>query len=215
MIPYDERFSVYSAADEMQHYGQRSRSADRSAGYRSFSSPDDSLPETYARAAAYWPPTQHPGPGATSCNDNALAHAADYRLFVEATAGLGMQDEFTRSTSDLSQPRHRIPRRPLPSRNTEPVRLASSPEDGSATITSLQQLAQMPLGPEQPISNINLQSSSADEISPVDEPEGFEDELPDYAESQAQAQAYLREAAARRAEELQRRWRLSGGQRGV
>ncbi|KAH9834264.1 hypothetical protein Tdes44962_MAKER08681 [Teratosphaeria destructans] len=40
-----------------------------------------------------------------------------------------------------------------------------------------------------------------------------DDELPDYAASQAQAQARRRVDAARRAQELQRRWRESGGAR--
>ena len=38
----------------------------------------------------------------------------------------------------------------------------------------------------------------------------IEDELPDYAASQAQAQAAQRVEATRRAQELQRRWQASG-----
>jgi hypothetical protein len=42
------------------------------------------------------------------------------------------------------------------------------------------------------------------DVSPI------EDELPDYAASQAQAQAAQRIEATRRAQELQRRWQESG-----
>lgn len=45
--------------------------------------------------------------------------------------------------------------------------------------------------------------------------EHTDDELPDYASSQAQAQASQRVEAARRAQELQRRWREGGGRQGV
>ncbi|KAK3706115.1 hypothetical protein LTR37_012942 [Vermiconidia calcicola] len=54
-----------------------------------------------------------------------------------------------------------------------------------------------------------------DEISDVSPEDEHDDELPDYAESQAQAQAHQRVEAARRAQELQNRWQQSGARRGI
>jgi hypothetical protein len=48
-------------------------------------------------------------------------------------------------------------------------------------------------------------------IEPVGGLDDGEDELPDYAASQAQAQEVQRVAAARRAQELQRKWRAGVG----
>ena len=58
-------------------------------------------------------------------------------------------------------------------------------------------------------------ASSTGDVSPLEESFGFDDELPDYAESQAQAQAGQRAEAARRAQELQRRWIESGARRAM
>ncbi|KAK0336922.1 hypothetical protein LTR02_007830 [Friedmanniomyces endolithicus] len=57
-------------------------------------------------------------------------------------------------------------------------------------------------------------SHSDDEDDDTNDEMPPDDELPDYAQSQAQAQAHQRAGAARRAQELQRRWHESSGVQG-
>ena len=67
------------------------------------------------------------------------------------------------------------------------------------------------------ISNDNITTARpmvSENFYPDEDRSAYDDELPDYATSQAQAQAHLRVEAARRAQELQQRWHLSGSQYG-
>jgi len=177
-----------------------------------------------------------------STSDAAFNDEHEFRLFVEATAGLGpiasIDDQMFVSNLSGSQPvdirtSHRQETHPI----TSPI--AETPN----TVQALQHLAQMPQStpdsqPPRPYlqrfgSNFDdwLQSSpehprlahqhSMPQMSAHASLGGWqdiadslpiEDELPDYAASQAQAQAAQRVEATRRAQELQRRWQESGSQ---
>ena len=175
-----------------------------------------------------------------STGDAAFNNEHEFRLFVEATAGLGpiasIDDQMFVSNLSGSQPvdiraSHREEAPPFVS----PI--AETPN----TVQALQHLAQMPQGTHdtQPVrpelqrfgSNFDdwlesppaqprlAQQHSMPQMS-AHAPFGnwqdiadslpIEDELPDYAASQAQAQAAQRVEATRRAQELQRRWQESG-----
>jgi hypothetical protein len=65
--------------------------------------------------------------------------------------------------------------------------------------------------PNRPPHQDELEIYNVSPIEPVGGLDDGEDELPDYAASQAQAQEVQRVAAARRAQELQRKWRAGVG----
>lgn len=152
----------------------------------------------------------------------------EFHLFVQATAGLGAEQSYRHcdppsNTLDVEEARFRAEDMPQPDQSM------LSPEQETPTTTwALQQVAQMPYGtyiPQQQevvasrpsMQRLETSSSGVDlwlqppsamrgddyDVSPI------EDELPDYASSQAQAHAEQRIEAARRAQELQRRWRES------
>jgi hypothetical protein len=175
-----------------------------------------------------------------SASEAAFDDEHEFRLFVEATAGLGpiaSTDDYTfNSGCARSRPVNiRASRRA----DTHPV--VSPIAETPTTIQALQHLAQMPQSthsspPERPQlqnfgSNFDnwLQTpptyprlmqqhsmpqmstnASLDSWQDVPDTTPIEDELPDYAASQAQAQAAQRIEATRRAQELQMRWQLSG-----
>lgn len=152
----------------------------------------------------------------------------EFHLFVQATAGLGPEQSY-RNASPLhdalsgEESSTGIVHAPRTDLN-----MVSPEEETPTTTWALQQAAQMPYGMYRPhqqeavpscssMQRLETSSSSVDlwlrtpsamlddehDVSPI------EDELPDYASSQAQAQAAQRIEAARRAQELQRRWRES------
>lgn len=164
--------------------------------------------------------------------DTTFTDEEEFSLFVQATAGIMPPDigptmprNHRQSTMDE--------RGHLQSPESE--RLVSPMQETPTTMQALQQLAQLPHGslssaqrdvrlPQGPTRSrtadqaamagvdlwIEPPTPSYDEydefdVSPID------DELPDYASSQQMAQASQREEAARRAQELQRRWRESQG----
>ena len=175
-----------------------------------------------------------------STSDAAFNDEHEFRLFVEATAGLGpiasIDDHMFGPNLSGSQPVDiRAPRREGTWPTTSPI--AETPN----TIQALQHLAQMPQStPEPQPSRPHLQRFGSNfddwlQTQPAQPrlaqqhsmpqmsahaPLGgwqdiadslpIEDELPDYAASQAQAQAAQRVEATRRAQELQRRWQMSG-----
>lgn len=177
-------------------------------------------------------------------NDAAFDDEHEFRLFVEATAGLGpipnIDDQDFYSEPPRSQPMEiRVSHRAEPRPITSPI--AETP----TTLQALQHLAQMPRSTPSPQSERPpssrfgtdfedwlhsppsqtqarlAQQHSMPHISVHAAPESWhdvpdtdpiEDELPDYAASQAQAQAAQRIEATRRAQELQRRWQASGSQ---
>lgn len=175
-----------------------------------------------------------------STGDAAFNDEHEFRLFVEATAGLGpiasIDDQMFVSNLSGSQPVDiRAPHREETHPFVSPI--AETPN----TVQALQHLAQMPqsthdIQPSRPElqrfgSNFDdwLQASPAHprlaqqhsmpqmsahaplgSWQDIADSLPIEDELPDYAASQAQAQAAQRIEATRRAQELQRRWQESG-----
>ncbi|KAK3055485.1 hypothetical protein LTR09_003405 [Extremus antarcticus] len=236
--------STHSAPEELERYHNRTVSQNSAPGYLDPSSHSDFAPPMNApRSPTYPPAGRRRMHSATGLGDAAFADEAEYRLFVEATAGLGPEQSF-RPFDPVSQ----FPVSPLsPSpRRTQSERISTigpaSPRDIVSPLSetpttrfALQHLAQMPHGSTHPsleplqtthsAVDMWLQPPSAEPLDFIDEQfaaldldlddDHLNDELPGYAESQAQAQQHQRAEAARRAQELQMRWQMSGGRRGV
>ncbi|USW48462.1 hypothetical protein Slin15195_G017810 [Septoria linicola] len=151
----------------------------------------------------------------------------EFSLFVQATAGLGPEQPLRGSPTISAYEEDR--RRRMMHECEDPNPLVSPIQQTPTTLRALQHMAQMPqptftlprrpvpqrlvtdpvhasdggldLWVEPPSANI----SEAD-VSPIEQ-----DELPGYAESQAQAQAVQASEARRRAQELARRWQQAHG----
>lgn len=187
------------------------------------------------------------GRSARSANEAAFDDEYEFRLFVEATAGLGPvpsmdqrdvspvspqirhQDEYVGRPNPLDTDYIISPLAATPTTMEALQHLAQMPQSGpesqSQSQTGRQQLQILesefdgwlqapstshrnpPRRPSLPHMSVSAPMEdwrSVPDVSPID------DELPDYASSQAQAQAAQRVEATRRAQELQRRWRESG-----
>lgn len=219
--PYNDRLSIYSAPEQLEHYDRRLMTMESSTGYAVLSSPD--TPMSFPRS-----PTYPPARGRRYYNnsrgvdDASFVDASEFHLFVQATAGLQQEDIFVYPRSDQnpssSQGRQRIPPQ-RPSHDDISTDLISPVEEASMTISALRHLAQMPDGPPDLFQSLSVQSQPSQAptlVAPIspEEFEEFDDELPDYEESQAQAWSHRRVEAARRAQELQRRWQQTGARRG-
>lgn len=150
----------------------------------------------------------------------------EFHLFVQATAGLGPASPMRASpivaANEEDRRRHTMHSQPDPSQLVSPV------QQTPTTMLALQHMAQMPQQaftlPRRPADQrpavqpihasdggLNLwaepgrRDASEGDVSPVEE------ELPGYAESQAQAQAVQATEARRRAQELARRWHAAHG----
>ncbi|KAM3415956.1 hypothetical protein BST61_g9446 [Cercospora zeina] len=150
----------------------------------------------------------------------------EFHLFVQATAGLGpacpMRASPIVTANEEDRRRHTMHSQP------DPTQLASPAQQTPTTLLALQHLAQMPQQaftlPRRPADQrpavqpihasdggLNLwaepgrRDANEGDVSPVEE------ELPGYAESQAQAHAAQATAARRRAQELARRWHAAHG----
>ncbi|KAF2212231.1 hypothetical protein CERZMDRAFT_84610 [Cercospora zeae-maydis SCOH1-5] len=150
----------------------------------------------------------------------------EFRLFVQATAGLGpaspMRGSPIVTATDEDRRRHTV------QSPSDPAQLASPLQQTPTTLLALQHMAQMPQQaftlPRRPAEQrpaaqpihasdggLNLwaepgrRDANGGDVSPVEE------ELPGYAESQAQAQAVQATEARRRAQELARRWHAAHG----
>ncbi|KAI7142396.1 hypothetical protein KC343_g18091 [Hortaea werneckii] len=172
--------------------------------------------------------------------DDAFRNESDFRLFVEATAGLEPEQPPKPKPNPLHYHTDTSPYHYGPS---QPHDLVSPVAETPTTLRALQGMAQMPksaspprrrpheTSPLDPIAvDLSLHSGvppSREFGPPSDSSLTFggvgnsplssdedEDELPDYAASQAQAQAAQRVEAARRAQELQRRWQEGAKRRG-
>lgn len=245
--PYsnDSRLSVYSsysAPDELGHQYNRSVSSTNAPGHLDSAIP---LPLNTPRSPTYPPPGRRRIHSTTGASEAAFADEAEYRLFVEATAGLSPDMTFHHPFGGLHPPSlpTTSPRRTQSERistifPTSPRDVVSPVNDTPTTRFALHQLAQMPHGsthpPLEPLQTLHAdvgmwvqppsaepedfldeQSAGLDLGGEETEEEHDDDELPGYAESQAQAQQHQRAHAARRAQELQMRWQQSGERRGV
>ena len=243
---YGTRLSTYSAPDELEYSNARSISQPRMSSYMPLTYPEDA-PSSMGipRSPTYPPAGRRRMHSATGVGDAAFEDEEEFRLFVEATAGLGPDQAFRHWQSESpsrSSPRRRGSERPPLNRPVTTGDIVSPLGETPTTMYALQQLAQMPEGSHElgrqrlhtSMSGLDLWSGPPDpttapgsttvsapgrvpNIEPIENFEDFEDlddELPDYAESQAQAQAHQRAEAARRAQELQQRWQQSGARRG-
>lgn len=199
---------------------------------------------TLPRHGTYPPASERSDQNESIINDAAFNDEHEFRLFVEATAGLGPIPSVDHRglSSPFTSHSHPIHHNDSTGRfETDTSYMISPTADTPTTVQALQYLAQMPentsqsppqphniqafgpdfdswlqsppshVGPAQRPSMPQLSTqavmpdwTSVPDVSPLDE------ELPDYAESQAQAQAVQRVEATRRAQELQRRWQESG-----
>ncbi|EMD00593.1 hypothetical protein BAUCODRAFT_20665 [Baudoinia panamericana UAMH 10762] len=225
MSPYADRFSVYGAQDEPP---MRSVSQPNTPAYHqhSFESSED-IPMHVPRTPTYPPTGRRRMHSASGVTDAAFQDERDFRLFVEATSGLGPIDTFRAShssSSGSSRPRTRNSHGSGNGNSHSTSQQQVSPiADTPTTMQAYQHLAQMPqatlpsqqhLQPSEARSESWRRGSPSPAVSPLEEdyPDD-DDELPDYAASQAQAHAAQRVEASRRAQELQRRWQESRGTR--
>jgi hypothetical protein len=232
MSPYDG--DDYDLGNATFDYYPRSVSQPVTPGLSQPGSQESAVP---ALTFPTYTPFVAPARGDNS--DAAFNDEHEFRLFVEATAGLGPVLSLDHRESSYEPPEnHAQDPRSGPQSTTSPI------SDTPSTIYALQHLAQMPQSTPPPLSSDHqrphLQRFGSDfdswlqapppqlrrtqhlsmphmsnfgplehwedvpDVSPI------EDELPDYASSQAQAQAAQRIEATRRAQELQRRWQESG-----
>lgn len=229
--PYDDRMSTYSAPEYLEHHHVRSLTEPENIGYPIPTSRNlEPVPTSIPRSPTYPPVTGRRRGQSTADHD--FDDVEDFHLFAQATAGLGPDVAFRHShpMSPTETSRWRSENQmPTLNRSATTSNLVSPLGETPTTMYALQQIPQMPErhqfnlprrerdetftpGLDMWLNNPQHASVEIEEVSPIDE---FDDELPDYAESQAQAQAHQRAEAARRAQELQRRWQLSGSRRGL
>ncbi|RMX85960.1 hypothetical protein D0869_03431 [Hortaea werneckii] len=178
--------------------------------------------------------------------DDAFRNESDFRLFVEATAGLEPEQPPKSKPASSHYPSDTFP--PLQAPSSQLHDIVSPVAETPTTLHALQGIAQMPKSVSPPRRHRQHETPSLDPIafdlslhsaippssrvrpptprsscstfgggagdSPFSSDEDDDEELPDYAASQAQAQAAQRVEAARRAQELQRRWEEGAKRRG-
>lgn len=225
--PYDEE-STFHTPDEPQHY-MRSVSQPNTPSflaYRGHTDEPDAVSLTGIPRSPTFPPArlapQHTTTEAPFTDDE------EFHLFVQATAGLGPEQPLRGSPTIPSYQEERR-RSMMHGREQQDHLPLVSPiqqqQQTSTTMPAMQHMAQMPQPaftlPRRPTPqrlmtepihasdgglDLWVEHPSADvsegDVSPIEE----EDELPGYAESQAQAQAVQATEARRRAQELARRW---------
>lgn len=232
MNPYDDRMSTcstYSAPEDLEHWQVRSINQAEPPSYPASPSRHLDIPPTSIPRSPTYPPASRRR-GQSNADDHAFTDEEEFHLFVQATAGLGPDTAFRHSHPMSPTERWRSENDiPMLHRPATTGDLVSSLGETPTTMFTSQQAPQMPerhphslsrrerAGSTTPGLDLWLNAPSAalmefEEISPIDE---HDDELPDYAESQAQAQAHQRVEATRRAQELQRRWQMSGSRRGI
>ncbi|TKA67476.1 hypothetical protein B0A55_12086 [Friedmanniomyces simplex] len=202
MSPYADRLPSVSAPAEIQQI-PRSISQPNSPSYFHQRFQESEPPFMHIPRSPTYPPAgrrrMHSASGVTEA---AFADEEEFRLFVDATAGLGPEQAF-RNPGSLSRSRdnnRRSTNRPSP-----PQQAVSPDEQTPTTLRALQQLAGMPLASTQrsrqrlttSVSGLDLwlqlpsrpMSAGGGSLSDDDHDDKLppDDELPDYARSQAQA----------------------------
>lgn len=245
LSPYDPPGSAASAPDQLQHF-PRSVSQPNTPFYHHTTFEDTDLNIRPVPRTPTYPPTvsrthssRPSGP-----HDAAFDDEQEFRLFVEATAGLGPDPTLDHSSSSSASSIEQLVASQRSTASRQPTgRTMSSPtSETPTTMQAFAHVAQMPESrsiseahrqrlqasaagldlriPPSPIAAGRIQqrpqaqSSASTSSAPptwieVPEVSPIEEELPDYAASQAQAQAAQRVEALRRAAELQRRWKES------
>ncbi|KAK4541419.1 hypothetical protein LTR36_008020 [Oleoguttula mirabilis] len=232
LSPYGGQSGSRSAPDELR-YMPRSVSQPSTPNY--FQPRFEEIepqPFQLPRSPTYPPTGRRRMHSDTGVQDAAFADEQEFRLFVEATAGLGPEQAFRDSHSHPSSssfPQQRSWNTGHSASPASPSGELVSPLEGTpTTLRALRHLAQMPQASSESLrQRLHISPSGLDPwlqpprrmsssaISPVDPVDDLpsDDEPPDYASSQAQAQAGQRVEAARRAQELQRRWEEGGSAR--
>ena len=242
LSPYDPPGSAASAPDQLQHF-PRSVSQPDTPFYHQTAFDDAELNiRAVPRSPTYPPATSHRRPNrASNRHDAAFDDEQQFRLFVEATAGLGPDPTLGHSSSSSASSLEQLApsARGRGPRQTATRALSSPTNETPTTMQAFAHVAQMPgsrsmseahrqrhqasaagldlrLPPSPPVTERRQQEHAPPSISTapptwieVPEVSPIEEELPDYAASQAQAQAAQRVEALRRAAELQRRWKAS------
>ena len=244
MSPYDECFSAYSAPDELPHIPRSvSQPSSASYSQQRFEE-SEPIPMQFPRSPTYPPAGRRRMHSDSGVQDGAFRDEEEFRLFVAATAGLGPEtacrhNSRSYQSSSSSSQRQGSRNSPQAGNHTSFANEMVSPlEETPTTLFAYHQLAQMPLAVDltqrprrerlqtspsgldlwlQP-PNTASQPVFAIDASPLEPSEDYllpsDDELPDYASSQAQAHAASRVEATRRARSLQRRWRASSERQG-
>lgn len=199
---------------------------------------------TISRSSAQQPQRQEQAQRST---DETFTDEEEVHLFVQATVGLGPEEDgLTTTYLEPPLPAQSRQRTYRPLQRSQSERIISPIESTPTTRNALHALAQMPQntyvgaqphGHHMSVGHGAYGSHAISQEHPYLPYTGFgasgppgmwpsapggmrfndieddipppDDELPDYAESQAQVQAAQIAAATRRAQELQRRWQLS------
>ena len=233
LSPYDDRmstYSTYSAPEVLEHYRERPVNRTESLAYPTHHNSYLEPPSPGIPRSPTYPPASRRRGHSTAGDDHGFTDEEEFHLFVQATAGLGPDTGFRHAHPMSPTERWRAENDiPLLHRPATTGDIVSPLGETPTTMHAFQQIPQMPEryqhslprrerheastpGLDLWLNNPPTAAIEIEEISPIDE---FDDELPDYAESQAQAQAHQRAEAARRAQELQRRWQMSGSRRGI
>ncbi|CAK4034252.1 Hypothetical predicted protein [Lecanosticta acicola] len=223
--PFEDHSSCIRTPNQLQRV-PRAVSQPNTPGFWRQDQPDASEGATLLlpRSPTY-PPAGRRRPHSTSnIADATFMDEEEFHLFVQATAGLGQEQVYRNSScsseSSLGDSSQHSGRQRM--QRSEAVQVISPIQETPTTMYALQQLAQLPQGSQlcqqqevEDRARFGRINANMDEIelwlsgASPGESNSMDDELPDYAESQAQAQLAQRAEAARRAQELQRRWQQS------
>lgn len=236
MSPYDDQHSSLSAPDELGYF-PRSVSQPNTPSLWPLTQEDETNEPRFTmmpRSPTYPPLSRRRVRSAVNVADTTFTDEEEFSLFVQATAGIMPEQTYTQSgvatTSSRNLQGLHNDASHLHCPDSE--QLVSALQDTPTTMRALQQLAQLPQGSlgsgqrgvdlpqtSTPIRRANEAAMAGVDLwieppSPTfdeDDVSLIDDELPDYASSQQQAHAAQRAEAARRARELQLRWRQSQG----
>ncbi|KXT04692.1 hypothetical protein AC578_2118 [Pseudocercospora eumusae] len=211
---HEDRRSTYSALDQLQHYPRSVSQPNTPRAVPSVLSEDMNEPPwgMIPRSPTY-PSARRRPRSTTNIGDGTFTHAEDFHLFVQATSGLAPEQSLRDAASGVAahDDRSTAP-------NVEHVEGETMISPGTTqtptTLFALRQLAQMPEGshtpplrpeprrlttepPDTRHSGVDVWLQPPSATWEDDESNAEDDELPDYAESQAQAQAAQRVEAAR------------------
>lgn len=234
LSPYDTQLSSQSAPPELEFPRSVSQPTTPSWLARQYE-PGEVHSLQIPRSPTFPPMGRRRRAHTAGEGEEAFDDEAEFRLFVEATSGLSPEQAYRHSSSSGSSRRQARSNQDDSDYDEEqPEEHIVSPlEETPTTLAALRHLAHFPQGAvnasllpshsqrhrlETSASGLDLwlnpQSRSVRQQREIVDVSPIEEELPDYASSQAQAQAQSRAAAARRADELQIRWRQTGAQQG-
>ena len=149
MSPYDSnRMSTYSAPEQLEHFPNRTISQPNSPGFAPSwsalpSRSDEPSPVGIPRSPTYPPAGRRRMHSTTGVGDAAFEDEQDFRLFVEATAGLPPDIGFSRAGQSPTQTSQSPIRRAATTQATRSS-IVSPIAETPSTMFALQQLASIP-----------------------------------------------------------------------